>query len=296
MLKEYQLPFKVGQSSEAQSFKNGFRGAWFRCKIQKISCRRGHWNALCQFNSEAIVVADGNWQAGDLVDWWANGCYWSGKLPKIFGSSEAELALTPPPVGEGAIYEVSSKDLHPSLDWSPNFGWAVPTSQDGDSVRRRCAQLFQPVNQAFGRFPALEIQSISEASRDSPARTGSSSDLSFSTHSSANLSPVPYKKRDSKTTEWSDISSGSHTGDESTKESCLSDKSSSSCIGKFRTSDGIRLHSMGSDSTEAAILELEELIDKIKWLRGLLELGKPVPNAAMPSWKFVEHHISSGKK
>lgn len=389
MVKEYQLPFKVGQSAEAQSYENGFRGAWFRCKIQKISCRRGHWNALLEYFdypdekltwtklyqyppynvgkskekkqlmlrpqyplvklknevsdvssiSEATVVADGNWQAGDLVDWWANGCYWSGKLTKLIGNSEAELALTPPPVGEGAIYEVSFKDLRPSLDWSPNFGWTVPTSQDGDCVRR-CAQLIQPVNQAFGHFPALEIHSMSEGRRDSPTRTGSSSDLSFSTHSSANLSPASDEKRDSKTTKlaarpmiidlpkkaamktskkvrWSDISSGSHTGDESAKESSLSDKGSSSCIRvdpaktagptenlnysscpfkKFRTNDGIQLHSMGSDSTEAAILDLEELVNKIKWLKGLLEFRGTVSNAPRPSWKFVEHHTSSGNK
>lgn len=374
MGKEDQLPFKVGQSAEAQSFENGFRGAWFRCKIQKINCRKGHWYALLEYFdypdekltwtklyqnppynvgklkektqlmlrpqyplfklknevsdvssiSEATVVVDGNWQAGDLVDWWANGCYWSGHLTKLLGNNEAELALTPPPVGEGALYEVSFKDLRPSLEWSPDFGWTVPTSQDGV---RRCAQLIQPVNQA--------LHSMSEG------RNGYSSDLSFSTHSSANLSPASVEKRDFKTTELaerppiidlpkeaavntskkvrrSDICSSSHTGDESTKESILSDKGSGSCTGvdlaktaagptenfsysscplkKFRTSDGVQLHSTGSDTTEAAILDLEELVNKIKWLKGLLELGKPMSNVARPSWKFVEHHASFGNK
>ncbi|XP_055825902.1 uncharacterized protein LOC129894305 [Solanum dulcamara] len=381
MLKEVQLPFKVGQSAEAQSFENGFRGAWFRCKIKKINCRRGHQNALLEYFdypdekltwtklyqyppynvgkskekkqlmlrpqyplvklenevsdvssiSLATVVTDGNWQAGDLVDWRANGCYWSGHLTKLLGNSKAELALTPPPVGEGALYEVSFKDLRPSLEWSPDFGWTVPTSQDGV---RRCAQLIQPVDQACGRFLALEIHSMSEG------RTGSSSDLSFSTHSSANLSPAD-EKRDFKTTDLaerlpiidlpkeaavntskkvrrSEICSSSHTGDESAKESILSDKDSSSCIEvdpaktsagptenlnysscplkKFRTSNGIQLHSMGSDSTEAAILDLEELTNKIKWLKGLLEFGRPMSNAARPSWKFVDHHTSCGNK
>ena len=27
------LPFKVGQLAEAKSFLQGFRGAWFRCKV-----------------------------------------------------------------------------------------------------------------------------------------------------------------------------------------------------------------------------------------------------------------------
>lgn len=380
MLKEDQLPFKVGQSAEAQSFENGFRGAWFRCKIKKINGRRGHWNALLEYFdypdekltwtklyqyppynvgkskekkqlmlrpqyplvklkneisdvssiSEATVVVDGNWQAGDSVDWWANGCYWSGQLTKLLGNSEAELALTPPPVGEGALYEVSFKDLRPSLEWSPDFGWTVPTSQDGDNVRQ-CAQLIQPVNQAFGRFPALEIHSMSEG------RTGSSSDLSFSTPS-INLSTASGEKRDLNTTESAerpplfdlpkeatvntskkvrrpDICSSSHTGEILAKESILSDKASSSCVGvdlakadagptsysscplkKFRTNDGIQLHSMNSDLMEAGILDLEELVNKIKWLKGLLESRTPMSGDARPSWKFVEHHFPSGNK
>ncbi|PHT49534.1 hypothetical protein CQW23_09281 [Capsicum baccatum] len=369
MSKKYDLPFKARQFAEALSFENGFRGAWFRCKIHKISFRRGHWNALLEFFdypdekltwtklyqyppysvgkskekmqlmlrpqypsvklkieisdissvSEATVVSDGNWQAGDLVDWWANGCYWSGRLIKLLGSNEAELALTPPPVGEGASYEISFKDLRPSLDWSPDFGWNLPTSQDGAGVRQ-CARLIQPVNLAFGRFPAVEIHSMSDG------RTGSSSDLSFATHSSASLSPVSDKKTDFKTTELaerpliSDLpkksQSCSHTGDESAKESSSSDKDASSCIGvdpakasaeptdnfnysscpfkKCRTSDQNQLHSMGSDTTEAAIMDLEELVSKIKWLKGLLEFGRP--RVAKRSWKFVEHHTSSGNE
>ncbi|XP_010317403.2 uncharacterized protein [Solanum lycopersicum] len=329
MGKEDQLPFKVGQSAEAQSFENGFRGAWFRCKIQKISCRKGHWNALLEYfdypdekltwtklyqnppynvgkvkektqlmlrpqyplvkvktevsnfssTSETTVVVDGNWQAGDLVDWWANGCYWSGHLTKLLGNNEAE-----------------------------------------DGVRR-CAQLVQPVNRALHSM--------------STGRTGYSSDLSFSIHSTANLSPasddtdlaerpliIDLPKEAAvntlKKVRQSDICSSSHTGDESTKESFFSDKGSGSCTGvdlakttagptenfsysscplkKFRTSDGVQLHSTGSDTTEAAILDLEELVNKIKWLKGLLELGKPMSNVAIPSWKFVEHHASFGNK
>lgn len=43
--------------------------------------------------SDAMIVVDGNWQAGDLVDWWANGCYWSGQLTKLLGNSKAEVNL-----------------------------------------------------------------------------------------------------------------------------------------------------------------------------------------------------------
>lgn len=41
--------------------------------------------------SDAMIVVDGNWKAGDMVDWWANGCYWSGQLIKLLGNSKAEV-------------------------------------------------------------------------------------------------------------------------------------------------------------------------------------------------------------
>lgn len=36
--------------------------------------------------------------------------------------------LPEPPWGEGKSYEAFSKDLRPSLDWSPEHGWTVPIS------------------------------------------------------------------------------------------------------------------------------------------------------------------------
>ena len=36
MDKHDHLPFKVGQFAEARSFLQGFRGAWFRCKVSML--------------------------------------------------------------------------------------------------------------------------------------------------------------------------------------------------------------------------------------------------------------------
>ncbi|KAJ8438893.1 hypothetical protein Cgig2_007738 [Carnegiea gigantea] len=35
------LPFGIGQLAEAKSFKRGYRGAWFRCKIHGTMRRKG---------------------------------------------------------------------------------------------------------------------------------------------------------------------------------------------------------------------------------------------------------------
>lgn len=35
------LPFGIGQLAEAKSFKRGYRGAWFRCKIRGTMRRKG---------------------------------------------------------------------------------------------------------------------------------------------------------------------------------------------------------------------------------------------------------------
>ncbi|WJX43449.1 hypothetical protein P8452_30549 [Trifolium repens] len=43
------LPFQVGDLIEAKSFLNGYRGAWFRCKITKIGKREGVMSYLLEY-------------------------------------------------------------------------------------------------------------------------------------------------------------------------------------------------------------------------------------------------------
>ncbi|RVW92048.1 hypothetical protein CK203_037093 [Vitis vinifera] len=56
------------------------------------------------------------------------------KFNKRMGSSldqPIHIDLLPPPNGEGLSYEVFCKDLRPSLDWSPSYGWRVPSPMVG---------------------------------------------------------------------------------------------------------------------------------------------------------------------
>ncbi|KAK6161373.1 hypothetical protein DH2020_004754 [Rehmannia glutinosa] len=104
--------------------------------------------------SEVSVIVDDSWKVGDMVDWWTSDCYWCGRITQLLGDGKAqadeelplaahtehesssrnsymlEIELKQPPHGEGSTYdEVYFKDLRPSLDWSPEYGWTIPTQE-----------------------------------------------------------------------------------------------------------------------------------------------------------------------
>lgn len=304
MDQKYQLPFKTGQTVEARCWEDGYRRAWFRCKIKKIDRREGELIALldyfdypdekwtwtdlyqeppCQsreseetrqlmlrpeyppvhlknemsnvsLNSEVTLIVDGTWKEGDLVDWWVDNCYWSGKVTKLLCNDKAEIELMPPPLGEGSTYEVFIKDLRPSLNWSPKFGWLVPASQDSESARPY-PQLLKLINQGEPRR------------RDGQTTTGSSSKSSFSTRLSGHLSPK--KNRFFRTSEFVDSE---------------------------KANDMSNQISLESDALDASILALEELANGIHRLKAYMDCERPLSDGVTPSWKSVKHHGRSIKK
>ncbi|XP_028055205.1 uncharacterized protein LOC114259392 isoform X5 [Camellia sinensis] len=289
---------------------------------------------------QLMVRPGGVWKVGDLVDWFTDGCYWSGRVTQILDNDKVEIELPPPPVGEGKAYKVFCKDLRPSLDWSPEEGWSVPTSKEGENCH--CARLIKPVNQAASGLPNLEMYAVDEGIKDVSATAGSPFDASLSSQISANsLSPTykfieknklspTYKSKHSimkettgqplsvvipkGPTQWLEA----NTNDAIGKTSCSDSVSSSHirdasaetaghpagedqyyCSGsskKMRTDESISLNSMCSDTLEAAILDLEELVNRVKWLKGILNFGVPLSHAGRPSWKFMEHRASSRPK
>ncbi|KAJ6351740.1 hypothetical protein OIU78_007605 [Salix suchowensis] len=58
---------------------------------------------------------------------------------------------------------------------------------------------------------------------------------------------------------------------------------------KMKTDGGIYLDSTCSDTIESAILDLEVLVNRIKWMKDALKFGLPLSNTATPSWTFLEH-------
>jgi hypothetical protein len=101
-------------------------------------------------------------------------------------------------------------------------------------------------------------------------------------------------------TSYSDSVSNSHNRDASANilgNMAGKGKNDSSGSSKKLKADGsISLNSMCSDTIEAAVMDLEELVNRVKWIRGFLELGKPLSNSVQNPWKFLEHRASSTPK
>ncbi|XP_058200561.1 uncharacterized protein LOC131315400 isoform X4 [Rhododendron vialii] len=323
------LPFKVGQLAESRSFLLGYRSAWFRCKIKETSCKKGimefalefydfpddkvKWTRIYQVPkigrkratkvvkmlmlrpqyppicseseahadtiSEVKVARNGVWNVGDLVDWWSDGCYWSGKVTKILDDEKVQ---------EG------KENYHP------------------------CARLIMPLHQG------LPIGTVDVGIQNVGAIAGSMLDASFRSPISTNALPPVNKSEQSITKEptvqplsiaipQEEAHRPQPNTDLDIRDSAIEKTGVSQRIGhveksgissgdqyyssgsakKMRTGGTISLNSMRSDTIEAPIMDLEELVNKVKWLKGILESGVPLPNARRPPWKFVEHHGSS---
>ncbi|PON57022.1 hypothetical protein PanWU01x14_177520 [Parasponia andersonii] len=64
---------------------------------------------------------------------------------------------------------------------------------------------------------------------------------------------------------------------------------------KMRTDGNIPLKLTCSDTMEAAIVGLEDLVNRVKWMKGILQTGMPLSNIRLP-WKFLEHRASPAPK
>lgn len=314
------LPFEVGQEAESKCFEDGFRSAWFRCKIKNISLRKGiigysleffdfpdekvRWTKLYQkpkgdskvpgetklelmvrpsfppcFReserpdlypaSDIVAIVEDDWEVGDLVDWWSDGCFWSGRVTQLLGNDKVQVELPEPPIGEGNSYEALCKDLRPSLNWSPGTGWTVPISRENSSSQY-CARLIQPLKQDEETEGDAFVENTTEG----------------------NEVPINLKLDDVEEEEYSSDASSSHG---KRKDECFTPRLSSRA-GRYGSSSSqekiqsrytaSRRH---SDTVDSAVMELEELANKIRWLKGLLQCGFRWSNAMKPSWKILEN-------
>ncbi|XP_073287300.1 uncharacterized protein [Primulina huaijiensis] len=213
--------------------------------------------------SEVTVIVDEEWKVGDLVDWWTTDCYWSGRIQGFSGDCKASLKLRTPPHGEGKTYEVLYKDLRPSLDWSPQRGWTVPTQ--GGKHGRVCARIIEPLNPGQETMPDRE-KDESKDKRTSNIETQGSEDRRMSETSNT-------QRRSSEDRRTSEQSNDPHK--------------------EHGAGGRVALNSVETDTLEATIMDLEELVCKVKWIKKILGHGVSFSDGVRPEWEFVDESPAS---
>ncbi|THU66884.1 hypothetical protein C4D60_Mb05t18890 [Musa balbisiana] len=103
--------------------------------------------------SDVIAITNDTWKVGDLVDWWYDSCYWSGRVSELLKDDHIKINLPKPPVGEGNSYIAHCKDLRPSLDWTPENGWMLPVRKEHGNFDS-CAILIH--RNSYGAFITYE--------------------------------------------------------------------------------------------------------------------------------------------
>ncbi|KAK1281827.1 hypothetical protein QJS10_CPB22g00285 [Acorus calamus] len=212
--------------------------------------------------SDVIAIINDVWKVGDMVDWWSDHCYWSGRVTQLLGKDKVEVKLSNPPLGEGKTYEAFCKDLRPSLDWSPEYGWTVPVDEEivvlilvslvlGNRLRGTLGFLIEENQLAF-------IQGLKEFSGELPKVDSEKVGDPISTTRGAPRM-VQYSSR--------------------------------MYQNELRVSGSGQLFSKKpSDSVESSIMDLEELASKIHWVRAMLQCEFQLSTIVKSSWKLVENH------
>ncbi|KAH9682188.1 Agenet domain-containing protein [Citrus sinensis] len=282
--------------------------------------------------TEVVVIVNDVWKVGDLVDWWTDNCYWTGRLTEILGDGKARIELLPPPVD--TLYsnvDTMYLTLYSNVDTMYLFSLLVGNGyllkEKESSYCARIIKPLNPVNQEGSQnlmVPPVEMTENAQptagpspecnASFSSRMSTSSLPSLDKSErHAKRPLSPAASKEMHALETKmgfdavdsgigkssYSDSVSSSQIRDAATEmpdtdagnKSCENSGSSK----KMRYDRSIPLNSSFSDTIEAAILDYEELVNRVKWIKAILQSGTIPSNTVRPTWKFLEHRSSKKK-
>ncbi|KAG7533892.1 Agenet domain plant type [Arabidopsis thaliana x Arabidopsis arenosa] len=262
------LPFQVGQIVEVKSFIKGYRGAWFRCKIMDMTNDNGELRykfKYLDFPDEPLDNA--------LVF----------ETPK--GGTESQLMLRPtyPPHYHESEYVNLDGDVEPLV--VVHDSWKVGDLVDwlkdeiywsGEIVamkgRRSCQIELLPKPEGEGKV----YQGLCKNLRprlDWSVEDGWKVPCTVDGQKCAKI--VTSKNEDE------GIADDCETAKEQTKKATK----------QVGGNEGLRLNIMESESIEAAVMDIEELIVRLDWLKG--KLKPDVGEGAKPYWKYEDYRPSS---
>ncbi|XVF38382.1 hypothetical protein REPUB_Repub20aG0096700 [Reevesia pubescens] len=259
------LPFEVGQLVEMRSFLAGYRGAWFRCKIKDIGRRKkqlGHALEYIDFPDEKIcwtkLYQKGSNSKDGKRTLMVRPCF-----PSVYRESQMPDFNT---ISEVVVIVNDVWKVGDLVDWwTDNCFWSgmITEKLGDDKVKENkyqlpCARMVKPLNQG--------LNIVHHVPRKISCSNGVSSSLIQDT--SAQMPETAVQK------DKSDYSGSSK---------------------KLKVDQSICLNSTSSDTMEAAVLDLEELICRVKWLKHKLEFETPLSDT-LKSWKFIEHRGLSTPK
>ncbi|PWA40838.1 Agenet-like domain-containing protein [Artemisia annua] len=231
--------------------------------------------------SEICVVIDGAWKVGDKVDWYQDDCYWSATVIKVLRNDKVQVTLPMPPAGQGSDKDkliAFCKDLRPSLDWSQRNGWTLPTV-DGQTAAG--AQLIFPSKQGM-TSQREEVEHAVAAGSNSPLNASSTTGTGMGI--SVNSSVERQISEPMDTAVFEDVK----TDDMESTASISSirvEESKAAAAAEEDVDYSVDLNIMHEETLEAPILDLEELANKIKWIKSILHSHQP-PSNDRTCWKF----------
>ncbi|CAO2839115.1 unnamed protein product [Amaranthus hypochondriacus] len=325
--------FRIGQMLEARTFEKGFRGAWFRCKVKKVIRKKGRVAAynvhyydyteeqeekvtlyasptesssgqkakrelmlrphfpgyyresdLPDLNtiSEVIVAVADVWRVGDLVDWFFSGCFWSGTITDIIDDKRAK---------ECQSGHIHARLIQP-LKQAPNLKLLVnemDEDQESITITPRSSLEFSHSISSHTSVSSLSLLNTSGHSKKLLQYTENISKKGMQDiGGSATGKPS-----------CSDNVSGTYVQDVQAEiAAALSAEQQNHENGptkKVQLNGTIALNSTRCDSIESTILDMEELVNRVKWLKQILKFGIS-SSVQVPAWEFLEHpEISTPK-
>ncbi|XP_021721792.1 uncharacterized protein LOC110689330 isoform X2 [Chenopodium quinoa] len=257
--------------------------------------------------SEVIVAVADVRRVGDLVDWLTDGCYWSGTITEIIDNDTVQIKLLEPPRGEGSSYTVNCKDLRPSLDWSPESGWTVPVPLETQNGQLH-ARLIQPLKQARTSKCLFDVLNEDKQNvKVTPRSIHSKDSLKQREDTPKKAMEQTHEVNAELDIRGSTI--GKHSCSDGVSSTYVRDVSAEAPVAtsdeeqyhekgsakKMRLNETITLNSTGCDDIESIILDLEELVNRVKWLKQMLKFGIPSTPQG-PTWEHMERPAVSTRK